>query len=185
MDFIHMASVVGTKHGIGLQWQYRPCTSTWPLAAAPPTDTNMVQVAAMTQDIHMVFNGNMDHRHQDGLLQGARTTDINMALGLSVDHKHYHGPHGSTSWHQHGLRQLHFLNNEQLVAHLRAFFGEISNKVLSIFYCVLCLLVRGWLFGYLFEIGPHYLVQAGLKLEIFLSPLPGTMGIYHVLVRVL
>ena len=98
MDFIPMASAVSTEHGtqLGLQWQYRPWTSTWPLAAAPPTDTNMVSSGINNQGYPWVFNGNMNHGHQDGFLQGAWTTDINMALGLSMDHKHHHGPHGST-----------------------------------------------------------------------------------------
>ncbi|KAL6089333.1 hypothetical protein STEG23_015713, partial [Scotinomys teguina] len=54
-----ISSVVNTKLGnqLGLQWQYRPWTATWPLAAA------------MTKDIHMAFSGNKDYRRQDGLLQ--------------------------------------------------------------------------------------------------------------------
>lgn len=36
-----------------------------------------------------------------------------------------------------------------------------------------------YFFIYLLETGFHYVVQAGLKLEIFLPQLPGTTGIQH------
>ena len=104
---LHMVSGDSMDHGHphGLQWQYRPWISTWPMTYGHSTDhrhhhvpqwqhrpqaSTWLQVAAETKGIHVAFGGNTDHSPQQSSPHSIMPCALSEAMFLHCFHTLHH-----------------------------------------------------------------------------------------------